>query len=149
MERLKLPYGASLKVKEGDQVSKGTLLAEWDPYSNVILADCAGQVQFMDIEEGVSMSEQVDPVTGFATKMIIKSKSSDQKPRVCLVDKSGKAITLPGRETPVSYTIPVGGLLSVSDGDKIQAGDLIAKIHKKSTKTQRYYGRTSQGGGII
>ncbi len=135
-ERLAVPYGSVLSVKEGDKVERGGLLAEWDPYSNIIVADNAGWVKFIDIEEGVSMSEQVDPVTGFATKMIVKSKSSDQKPTVAIVDKDGKNILVPGQNTPISYTIPVGAHLLISDGDQITAGEMIAKIHKKSTKTK-------------
>ena len=135
-ERLKVPYGSVLSVKDGDQVEKGALLAEWDPYSNIIVADKVGRVKFVDIEEGVSLSEQVDPVTGFSTKVIIKSKSSDQKPTVKIVDENGEDILLPGKDMPISYTIPVGANLLVSDGDSISAGDMIAKIHKKSTKTK-------------
>ena len=135
-ERLIVPYGSVLNVKAGDKVEKGDLLAEWDPYSNVIVADGAGQIKFIDIEEGVSMSEQVDPVTGFATKIIVKSKSSDQKPTVAIMDKAGKNIIVPGRTTPVYYMIPVGAHLLVSDGDTITAGDMIAKIYKKTTKTK-------------
>jgi len=135
-ERLRIPYGSILNIKEGLLIKKGEVLAEWDPYSNIIVADKPGLIKFIDIEEGVSMSEQVDPVTGFATKMIIKSKSSDQKPVVAIVDKEGNDIILPDRNTPLSYTIPVGANLLVSDGEAIQAGDMIAKIHKKSTKTK-------------
>ncbi len=135
-ERLRVPYGSVLSVREGDHVKKGGLLTEWDPYSDIIVAEGAGRVKFIDIEEGVSVSEQVDPVTGFATKVIIKSKSSDQKPTVAIVDKSGNNILVPGRNTPVSYTIPVGAQMLVSDGENITAGDMIAKIHKKSTKTK-------------
>ena len=135
-DRLKVPYGSVLSVREGSQIEKGQLLAEWDPYSNIIVADKTGFVKFVDIEEGVSMSEQVDSVTGFATKMIIKSKSSDQKPTVAIVDKNGKPLMFLERDVPISYTIPVGAHLLVSDGDPITAGDMIAKIHKKSTKTK-------------
>ena len=135
-EKLAVFYGSVLSVQEGDQVIKGTVLSEWDPYSNIIVAEGTGQVKFVDIEEGVSMSEQVDPVTGFATKVIIKSKSADQKPTVTIVDKNGNNIRVTGRNTPVFYTIPVGAHLLVSDGDMIIAGDMIAKMYKKSTKTK-------------
>ncbi len=135
-ERLKVPYGSVLSVKEKDTVKKDTVLAEWDPYSNIIVADCSGVVKFIGIEEGVSMTEQVDPVTGFATKMIVKNKASDQKPTVALVDKQNRPLTFPGQDVPITYTIPVGAYLSVSNGDVITSGDMIAKIHKKSTKTK-------------
>ena len=135
-ERFKLVYGAQLNVKEGDTVKKGGTLAEWDPYSNIILVDVSGKVKFKDIEEGVSVKEQVDAVTGFSTKVIIAGKSSDQKPTVSIVDKKGNDIILKGRNTPVRYTIPVGAQLLVSDGDEVKAGDMIAKMHRKSTKTR-------------
>ena len=135
-ERLSVPYGAVLSVKDGEKIKTGHLLAEWDPYSDIIVADVNGFVQFVDIEEGVSMSEQVDPVTGFSTKVIIKSKSSDQKPTVRIVDKRGKGVAAKGHSAPVSYTIPVGAQMLVANGDPIQAGDMIVKIHKKTTKTK-------------
>ena len=135
-EKFRLVYGAYLNVKEGDQVKKGDVLAEWDPYSNTILADVSGTIQFRDIEEGVSMSEQVDAVTGFATKVIIASKSSSQKPTVVIVDSAGKEKIFPERGTPVQYTIPVGAQLLVVNGDKIVAGDVLAKMHRKSAQTR-------------
>ena len=135
-EKFKLVYGAYLNVKEGDSVKKGDVLAEWDPYSNTIVADVSGTVKFRDIEEGVSMSEQVDAVTGFSTKVIIATKSSAQKPIIAIVDDEGKEILSPERETPVQYTIPVGAQLLVSDGDKIVSGDLLAKMHRRSAQTR-------------
>ena len=131
-ERFSVPYGSVLSVREGSAVSEGSLLAEWDPYSDIIVADVSGYAKFVDIEEGVSMSEQVDPVTGFSTKVIIKSKSQEQKPTVLIVDKAGKSLFAPKRNTPVSYTIPVGAQMLVADGEAIQAGDVIVKIHKKN-----------------
>ena len=135
-EKFRLVYGAYLNVKEGDQVKKGNVLAEWDPYSNTILADFSGTVKFRDIEEGVSMSEQVDAVTGFSTKVIIASKSSSQKPTIVIVDDEGKEKIFVERGTPVQYTIPVGAQLLVANGDKIVAGDVLAKMHRKSAQTR-------------
>ena len=135
-EKFRLVYGAYLNVKEGDQVKKGDVLAEWDPYSNTILADFSGTIKFRDIEEGVSMSEQVDAVTGFSTKVIIASKSSSQKPTIVIVDDEGKEKIFAERGTPVQYTIPVGAQLLVANGDKIVAGDVLAKMHRKSAQTR-------------
>ena len=135
-EKFKLVYGAVLNVKDGDFVQKGSVLAEWDPYSNTILADVSGTVKFKDIEDGVSVSEQVDAVTGFSTKVIIASKSFDQKPTIMIVDDEGKEKFLPGREVPVQYILPVGAQLLVSNGDKVGAGDTLVKMHKKSAQTR-------------
>lgn len=135
-DRMKLVYGAILKFKEGDEVKKGDVLAEWDPYSNPIVADLSGVIQFQDIEEGVTMTEQVDAVTGFATKVITESKGADNKPTVLVTDGKGKTLDLPGRAVPCRYVIPVGAQLLISDGQEVSAGDVIAKIHRETGKTR-------------
>ncbi len=135
-ERVKLPYGSILSYKDGDKVVKGATLAEWDPYSNPIIAELTATIKYQDIEEGSTMTEQVDPVTGFATKVITESRSSDVKPTVLLVDGSGKPITLPGRDIPARYLIPVGAQLLVQDGQEVHSGDMIAKLHRETSKTR-------------
>lgn len=135
-ERFKLVYGSILNVKEGDSVKKGDVLAEWDPYSNPIVADVSGVIQFQDIEEGVTMSEQVDAVTGFATKVITDTKGADSKPTVLITNGQGEALPLPGRNIPARYVIPVGAQLLISDGQEVHAGDVVAKIHRETTKTR-------------
>ena len=80
------------------------------------------------------MSEQVDPVTGFSTKVITESKGSDKKPTVYINDSTGNQQMLPGRDIPARYVIPVGAQLLVSEGQEIHSGDVIAKIHRETTK---------------
>ncbi|MDX9730366.1 MAG: DNA-directed RNA polymerase subunit beta', partial [Bdellovibrionales bacterium] len=121
---------------DGDTVKKGQALAEWDPYSNPIITEVAGRVKFQDIDEGVTMSEQVDAVTGFATKVIIESKSAELRPAVVITDENETPKMLPGREIPARNIIPVGAQLLVSDGQEITAGELIAKIHRETSKTR-------------
>jgi DNA-directed RNA polymerase subunit beta' len=135
-ERFKLVYGSVLNVKNDQVVVKGDVLAEWDPYSNPIVADVSGTIRFENIEEGVTMAEQVDPVTGFATKVITDSKGADSKPTVTLVNDKGQALTFPNRDAQVRYVLPVGAQLLVHDGDQLHAGDVIAKIHRATTKTR-------------
>ncbi len=77
------------------------------------------------------MTEQVDTVTGFATKVITESKSADTKPTVYMVDASGKNLNLPGRDIPARYMVPVGAQLLVNDGQDVHAGDMIAKMHRR------------------
>ena len=135
-ENFKLVYGAILNFKDGDKVVKGSAIAEWDPYSNPIISEVSAKVQFHDIEEGKSMTEQVDTVTGFATKVITESKSADSKPTVYMVDSSGKNLNLPGRDIPARYILPVGSQLLVNDGQDVHAGDMIAKMHRETSKTK-------------
>ncbi|MBX3021640.1 MAG: DNA-directed RNA polymerase subunit beta' [Bdellovibrionales bacterium] len=135
-DRMKLVYGSILNFKEGAEVKKGDVLAEWDPYSSPIVTDLTGVIQFQDIEEGVTMTEQVDAVTGFATKVITESKGADNKPTVLITDGKGKTLDLPNRNVPCRYVIPVGAQLLVSDGQEVHAGEIIAKIHRESSKTR-------------
>jgi DNA-directed RNA polymerase subunit beta' len=135
-ENFKLVYGSILNFKDGDKITKGATIAEWDPYSNPIIAEVSSTIQFQDIEEGSTMSEQVDPVTGFATKVITESKSSETKPTVLLTDGNGKTHNLPGRDIPARYLIPVGAQLLITDGQEVHAGDVIAKIHRETSKTR-------------
>ena len=135
-ERFKLVYGSVLSVKEGDTVTTGQTLAEWDPYSNPIISEVSGRIAYQDIEEGVTMSEQVDAVTGFATKVITDSKSADAKPTVLVLDANGKQVMLPGRDIPARNIVPVGAQLVVNEGQDIHAGDIIAKIHRETSKTR-------------
>jgi DNA-directed RNA polymerase subunit beta' len=135
-ERFKLVYGSILNIKENSVIKKGDVLAEWDPYSNPIIADVTGTIKFENIEEGVTMSEQVDAVTGFSTKVITDSKGADAKPTVTIVDANGKGIKLPNRENTARYLIPVGAQLLITDQKEVHAGDVVAKIHRQTTKTR-------------
>ncbi len=135
-ENFKLAYGAVLNFKDGEKVTKGAAVAEWDPYSNPIITEVTAKIQFQDIVEGKTMTEQVDPVTGFATKVITESKSSDTKPTLYLVDANGKTLSLPGRDIAARYMIPVGAQLLVNDGQEVHAGEIIAKMHRETSKTK-------------
>jgi len=135
-ENFKLVYGTTLNFKDGDKVTKGSTIGEWDPYSNPIISEVTAKVTFQDIVEGVTMTEQVDPVTGFTTKVITESKSSDNKPTVLLTDAAGKILNLPGRDIPARYMVPVGAQLLVTDGQEVHAGDVIAKMHRETSKTK-------------
>ena len=135
-ERYKIIYGATLNVRDGDSVKKGDTIAEWDSYASPILADISAIVDYQDIEEGVTISQQVDAVTGFSTKVITESKGVDVKPTVILTDEDGKPLNLPGRDFPARYVIPWGAQLLVDKGAKVHAGDVIAKIHREASKTK-------------
>ena len=135
-ENFKLVYGTVLNFKDGQKVTKGATIAEWDPYSNPIISEVTAKIQFQDITEGKTMVEQIDPVTGFATKVITESKSADTKPTVFMIDAAGKTLNLPGRDIPARYMIPVGAQLLVTNDQEIFAGEVIAKLHRETSKTK-------------
>ncbi|MBI2973981.1 MAG: DNA-directed RNA polymerase subunit beta' [Deltaproteobacteria bacterium] len=135
-EKYKLNYGATLLVKEGDKVSGSALLAEWDPYTVPILTEVSGILKFGDIVEGLTMTEQVDEVTGLAQKVITVSKDPSSRPRISIKDSDGKTLKIPGGEREARYLLPVGAHIVVTEGDAIQAGDVIAKMPRETTKTK-------------
>jgi len=131
-----VPYGAHLKVKNGSVVKTGDLLAEWDPFSIPILAEVDGTVKYGDILEGKTMQEQVDEVTGLSRKVIVEYKGANLRTRVSIKDEKGKTVKIPGTNSVARYLLPVGANIVVSEGDKIKAGDIVAKIPRETTKTK-------------
>ena len=100
------------------------------------VADVSGKVKFKGIEKGVSVVDQVDSVTGFTTKVITEARAGDQKCSVMVVDEQNQPVNFPGRNVPVSYVLSVGAQLMVSEDEEIHAGDIIAKVHRETTKTK-------------
>jgi DNA-directed RNA polymerase subunit beta' len=134
--RYSVIYGAKLKIKDGQKVKEGELLAEWDPYSIPVLTEVSGRVKFGDIVEGLTMQEQVDEFTGLSRKVIVESKDPDLRPRISIKDDKGKTLNLPGSASQARYLLPVGANIFISEGDPVEAGDIIVKIHRETTKTK-------------
>jgi DNA-directed RNA polymerase subunit beta' len=136
-EKYQIPYGAVLMVADGDKVKDGTRLAEWDPYNIPILTEVDGEIKFGDIIENVTMREQVDEVTGRSTRVIIESKDAEVRPRISLKEVGGRTTRkLPGTSSEARYLLPSGSNILVDEGQKVQAGDIIAKIPRETTKTK-------------
>jgi DNA-directed RNA polymerase subunit beta' len=136
-EHNRLVYGATLKVKDGDHVKPGTLLAEWDQFMTPILAEVTGVVKFGDLVEGVTVQERVDEVTGLSRKVVIESKAADLRPRITLKDQvSNKTLKLPNSELDARYLLPVGIHIVATEGDLVEAGEVIAKMPRETTKVQ-------------
>jgi DNA-directed RNA polymerase subunit beta' len=135
-ERYGLVYGAKLLVREGQKVEPGTLLAEWDPYSMPIITEVAGRVKFGDLVDGVTYSEQVDEITGLARKAVIASKDPDARPRISIKDEEGRTRKLANSEADARYMLPEGAILVVNEGDEVDAGDVLAKMPRETTKTK-------------
>jgi DNA-directed RNA polymerase subunit beta' len=135
-EKYPLNYGAIIRVKEGEKIKAGDILAEWDPFSVPILTDVTGSAKFGDILEGSSMVEKVDEVTGLSRKVIVESKEADTRPRISVKDEAGKTLKIPDSRNAAIYLLPVGANLLINDGDPVAAGDILAKIPRETTKTK-------------
>jgi DNA-directed RNA polymerase subunit beta' len=129
-------YGAKMLVRDGQKIEPGTLLAEWDPYSMPIITEVAGLVKFGDLVDGVTYTEQVDEITGLARKVVITSKDAEARPRVSIKDERGQTRKLPNSDADARYMMPEGANLVVADGDEVDAGDIIAKMPRETTKTK-------------
>ena len=132
-----LPYASMLIKNDGDTVEKGEKVAEWDPYSNTIIAEKDGIAQFKDLVENVSFQEEVDSMTGIVSRKVINWKTNTKKalsPAITLVDEKGNVISLGGKKI-AEYMLPTYSVLNVSNGDKVAAGDILARIPVQTKRT--------------
>src|SRR3990170_1880415 len=137
-EKYQITYGATLMVKDGEKIKEGQRLAEWDPYNIPILTEVSGPVQFRDLIEGVTMRDQVDEVTGRSTRVIIEPRDPDARPRISLKDEKNRTLKLPGSTSDARYLLPMGSNILVDESQVVQAGTIIAKIPRETTKTKEY-----------
>ena len=122
-----IPYGAYIYVKGGKPIGKNDLICTWDPYNAVIISELAGKLEFESIEENATYREEIDEQTGFAEKVIIESRDKRKNPTIKIMDVKGK-------EELRSYSLPVGAHIIVSEGQKIEAGDILVKIPRSGGK---------------
>jgi len=136
-EKYVLPSGARLLVEEGAEVKKGTALAEWDPYMEPFIVDASGTIQFKDIIEGKTVQEDR---TSKASFTIMEYRTTNYRPSVALLSDDGTPVKRPGTDIDAHFAMPVGAILMVKDGDKVKAGDVIARKPRESSKTKDIVG---------
>jgi len=140
-ERYKLPYGASLKVRDGDAVTAGQMVANWDPHTHPVVTEMAGMLRFVDFVDGVTVQSKTDEVTGLSSLEIMDPKQrptagKDMRPMVKLVDADGNDVNIAGTSLPANYVLPAGAVVSVADGGEVGVGDVLARIPQESSKTR-------------
>jgi DNA-directed RNA polymerase subunit beta' len=129
-ERYSVVYGAKIKFQDGAPVKVGDIIVEWDPYTFSILTEVAGTVQFKDLEPGETLQEQVDEVTGLS-QLVVK-EATDEKYQPQIIIRSDGT----GAKSTKKYLMPSRAHLMVQDGDVVNAGDVLAKIPRETTKTK-------------
>ncbi len=137
--RFRVPYGARLLSDDGQAVTRGQKLAEWDPYTLPIITERAGTVEYLDLLDGVTLIEKVDEVTGLTSKVVVDykqmTKGVDLRPRLQLKDERGDVLKLPnGAEA--RYFLNPDSILSVENGAVVHAGDVLARIPREGSKTR-------------
>ena len=140
-ERYKIPYGAVINVDEAVAVSAGQVVATWDPHTHPVVTEVAGFIKFQDFVDGMTVTTQVDEVTGLSSTVVLDPKQRsaagrDLRPVVKLVGPKGKEVTFANTDIPAIYALPAGALVSLEDGAKVSIGDVIARIPQESSKTR-------------
>ncbi|OFV96923.1 MAG: DNA-directed RNA polymerase subunit beta' [Acidobacteria bacterium RIFCSPLOWO2_12_FULL_54_10] len=127
-EHYSVVYGARMKVTDGQPVTVGQILVEWDPYTFSILTETGGTVHFKDLEKGVTLHEEVDEVTGLSRWVVTDSPDEKREPALVIRDEKGKV----GKQ----YLMPIRSHLMVIEEDQVSPGDVLAKIPRETTKTK-------------
>jgi len=143
-ESYKIPYGAVLTVSDGDVIAKGQVVATWDPFTHPVVSEVEGYLRFEDFIDGVTVVDQTDEITGLSSTVVLDPKErggsgKDLRPIAKLVDnktKSAKEICFPNTEIPAVYALPPGAVVNIKNGDKVEVGDVIARIPQASSKTR-------------
>jgi DNA-directed RNA polymerase subunit beta' len=140
-ERYKIPYGATITVNDADVVAAGQSVANWDPHTHPVVTEVAGMIKFSDFVDGITVTSQVDDVTGLTSTVVLDPKQrgsggKDLRPVVRLTNAKGKEVTFANTDIPAVYALPAGAIVSLEDGSKVSVGDVIARIPQESSKTR-------------
>jgi len=140
-ERYRIPYGAVITAKEGDQLVPGQIIATWDPHTHPVVTEVAGLIRFQDFIDGITVSTQVDDITGLTSTVVMDPKQrgaggKDLRPVIKLVNAKGKEVCFANTDIPAVYALPSGALVNMTDGAQVSVGDVIARIPQESSKTR-------------
>lgn len=140
-EKYRIPYGAALLVANDAKVKRGDVVAEWDPHTRPIVSEMEGRIEFVGMEEGVTIDHQIDELTGLSSTVVLqndqqRSRGKDLRPMLRIVDKDGKTLMLPESNMPANYFLSPGAIVLVNNGDNVGAGDVLARVEQESSKTK-------------
>ncbi|RHW74618.1 DNA-directed RNA polymerase subunit beta' [Colwellia sp. RSH04] len=140
-ERYKVPYGSVLSKNDGEAVTAGDTIANWDPHTHPIITEVAGKVQFVDLVDSVTMVRQTDDLTGLSSIVVTdaaqrSAAGKEMRPMVKLVDAKGNDVMIAGTEIPAQYYLPGNAIVNLEDGSDVNIGDALARIPQESSKTR-------------
>lgn len=140
-ERYKVPYGTILNKKDGEAITSGDIIANWDPHTHPIITEVGGKVQFVELIDGVTMVRQTDELTGLSSIVVTEagqrnSAGKEMRPMVKLIDAKGNDVMIAGTEIPAQYFLPGNAIVNLEDGAEVSIGDALARIPQESSKTR-------------
>ena len=140
-ERYKVPYGSVLTKNDGEEIGAGETVANWDPHTHPIITEVKGNIKFVDMIEGLTMTRQTDELTGLSSIVITdpgqrSSAGKEMRPMVKLIDAKGNDVMIAGTEIPAQYFLPGNAIVNLEDGAEVNIGDALARIPQESSKTR-------------
>ncbi|NQZ83478.1 MAG: DNA-directed RNA polymerase subunit beta' [Colwellia sp.] len=140
-ERYKVPYGSVISKKDGESLTAGDTIANWDPHTHPIITEVAGKVQFVELIDGITMVRQTDDLTGLSSIIITdaaqrNAAGKEMRPMVKLIDAKGNDVMIAGTEIPAQYYLPGNAIVNLEDGAEVNIGDALARIPQASSKTR-------------
>jgi len=140
-ENYKVPYGAVVSKIDGQEVTAGDTIANWDPHTHPIITEVQGKVQFVDLVDGITMVRQTDELTGLSSIVITdaaqrNARGKEMRPALKLVDAKGGDVMIAGTEIPALYYLPGNAIVNLEDGADVGVGDALARIPQASSKTR-------------
>jgi len=127
LERYPVPQGSFISIADSEEVNKGVIFVRWDPYTMPVLTEVTGQVKYEDLKENVTVKEELNPVTKLIERVVVEYKQ-EFHPQILILDESNEVLGI--------YPIPIGAHIIVKDGQKVEAGDMLAKIPRLVVKTR-------------
>jgi DNA-directed RNA polymerase subunit beta' len=135
----KVGYGSKVFVADGAKIERGAKLFEWDPYTLPIIAEKGGMARYVDLVNGIAVREETDDATGMTQRIVSDWRSvprgSDLKPEIIIVGEDGEPVRNEAGN-PITYAMSVDAILSVEDGQQIEAGEVVARIPREGAKTK-------------
>jgi len=122
-----IPYGSRLYFNSGDEVKKGNVICEWDPYNAVIVSESEGKINFKNVIPGITYKEESDEQTGFKEKVITETRDKKKNPEIHITDENDDVLK--------TYNLPVGAHVVVNEGDQVKTGDILVKIPRSAGKS--------------
>lgn len=127
-----ITYDDNTVVKSEDLIAKPKkddrlIIAEWDPYSIPVAAECEGKISFEDIEPGYTATEQYDETTGQSRLVINEYLPQGVKPAI---------VVTPSKGEPIKYNLGPKTAIFTNKGDQVAIADILARTPKAAAKSK-------------
>ena len=131
-ERYKAPYGSSILVADGTEVTPGQTIGKWDPHTHPIITEVSGTARFSEITDGLTATMKIDEATGMSSYEILATKDrpssgKDLRPAIILDTKEGKEVV---------YFLPQQTIIRVREGDEVTTGSILGRVPQESSGTK-------------